>query len=251
MWNRFALTALIALIASSPVAAAGAIEPGAPITVSPSEGDPFTVVTVSGADCTDGPSPSVSGVLLGAPEVGVVAFFTATPDPEGAWTGSFTLAPNQTASTYEVVVECKTDPDAREGVEYARQPFTFNVGESVALTASPTRAVTGSDVTVNAAGTLCRGADASIRLEAFLRGAEDGSEFIDRAEVIPGADGSWSGQLTIPGGPPATYGIAAVCSLGDVAFFLYDTADVVVSAPTAPPPAPPARPLPARPTFTG
>jgi hypothetical protein len=247
VWTRFVL--IVSVLLGS-VTAAGAIEPGAPLTVTPVEGSPFTVVTVSGDDCTDGPSPAVSGFLLGGPEAGAVAFFSATPDAEGAWTASFTLAPNQPASTYEVVAQCKTDPDVNEGIEYARHPFTFDVGDSVALTASPARAQTGSPVTVNVSGTLCRGAGASVRIDAFVRGTEEADEFVDQATVAPGPDGSWTGQLTIPDGPPATYGIAAQCDIGQMPFFLYDAADVVVSAPGVPP-APPARPLPARPTFTG
>ena len=80
---RGALVATVGLLGSA--AAAGAITPGEPFTVSPSQGGPFTVVNVVGGNCTDGPTPSVAGTVVGSPDVGVVAQFTATPDANGDW----------------------------------------------------------------------------------------------------------------------------------------------------------------------
>lgn len=244
MWTRFVL---IVSVLSGSFAAAGAIEPGAPITVAPGEGPPFTVVTVSGADCTDGPSPSVAGMVLGSPDVGAITFFVATPDEAGAWTASFTVPPNQPAGPYEVAVECKTDPGALEGVPYATGTFTILQGEEATMTVSPLTGRAGTDLTVTASGTLCRGPDATIDLRAFVQGTEEADEFVARATATPAADGTWTGQLTIPDTQPVTYGVSGLCSINGQAFVLYAMADVVVS----PAEAPPARPLPARPTFTG
>jgi len=244
VWTRFVLIASVLL---GSVGAAGAIEPGAPITVTPGEGPPFTVVTVSGADCTDGPSPSVAGMVRGGPDVGAIRFFVATPDETGAWTASFTVPPNQPAGPYDVAVECKTDPNALEGVAYGVETFTIVQGEEATMTVSPRTARAGTDLTVTASGTLCRGPGATIDLRAFVQGTEEADEFVARATATPAADGTWTGQLTIPDTQAVTYGVSGLCSIEDQAFILYDVADIVVS----PAEAPPARPLPARPTFTG
>jgi hypothetical protein len=244
VWTRFVL--VVSVLAGS-VSAAGAIEPGAPITVAPGEGPPFTVVTVSGADCTDGPSPSVAGMVRGGPEVGAIAFFVATPDDTGAWTGSFTVPPNQPAGPYEVAVECKTDPGALEGVAYGSETFTIVEGPEATMTVSPRTGRAGTDVTVTASGTLCLGPDATVDLRAFVQGTEEADEFVARATATPATDGTWTGRLTIPDAQPVTYGVSGLCSIDGQPFVLYDVADVVVS----PAEAPPARPLPARPTFTG
>jgi hypothetical protein len=250
VWTRFVLVVsvvLSSLAGAGAGARVGAIEPGAPITVTPDEGAPFTVVTVTGADCTDGPSPFVSGIVRGSPDVGVISDFFATPDDAGAWTAEFIVPPNRAAVTYEVVATCKPDRNAFEGVEYGIQPFTILEGEEATMTVSPLRARAGTDIMVTASGTLCRGPDATVELRAFVRFTEDADEFVAQTTVTPAADGTWTGQFTIPNALAVTYGVTGHCLFGDISFILYPVADIVVS----PTEAPPARPLPARPTFTG
>jgi len=133
---RGALVATAGLLGSAAVA--GAITPGEPFTVSPDQGGPFTVVDVSGANCTDGPAPSVSGTVVGSPDVGVVAQFTATPDANGEWAATFTVPPNKPAGPYEVTATCMTDPNQAGGDAYGNQPFTIVQGEAATMHCAPT-----------------------------------------------------------------------------------------------------------------
>jgi hypothetical protein len=239
------LVATVGLLGSA--AAVGAITPGEPFTVSPSQGGPFTVVNVSGANCTEGPAPSVEGTVVGSPEVGVVAAFTATPDANGEWATTFTVLPNTPAGAYEVTAMCKTDPNQLEGDAYGNQPFTILEGEPATMTVSPRSALAGKDVTVTVSGTLCRGEDAVVDVEIFLV-AGDPDEFVARATLTPDAEGNWVARLTIPASTaPGNYRVGAVCSVGALQSFLYPPVDVVLLAPEAPP----APPVIREPSFTG
>lgn len=244
-----ALVATVGLLSSAAIA--GAITPGEPFTVSPNEGGPFTVVNVSGANCTDGPAPSVTGTVVGSPDVGVVADFTATPDASGEWAAMFTVPPNKPAGPYEVTATCLTDPNQANGDAYGNQPFTILEGEPATMTVSPRSAQAGEDVTLTVSGTLCRGEDATVDVGIFVRVAEEFGEvdeFVDRTTSTPDAEGNWVAQLTIPASTaPGTYGVGAQCIVAGSPFFLYEPVDVVLSAPEVPPAAPVTRP----PPFTG
>jgi len=241
--------AMAGLVASATVGAAAA--PGDAFTVSPSEGGPFTVVDVSGADCSDGEAPSVAGTVVGSADVGVVTQFTATPDENGDWAATFTVPPNKPAGAYQVTATCKTDPDQPSGADYANQPFTILAGEAGTMTVSPLTAQAGADVTVTASGTLCRGDDPTVDIGIFVRVPEDiadADEFVARTTAVPDDQGNWTTQLTIPAtAAPGTYGVSAQCVLAGVQFFLYGTVDVTLS----PAQAPPATPIPGEPPFTG
>jgi hypothetical protein len=244
-WLRGTVVVMVGLLGS--VAAAGAITPGEPFTVSPSQGGPFTVVDVAGANCTDGPAPSVEGTVVGSPDVGVVTQFTATPDPNGDWATTFTVPPNQPAGPYEVTAVCKTDPNQIDGDAYGNQPFTIVQGESATMMVSPRSAEAGVDVIVTVSGTLCRGEDAAVDLGIFFEFA-DPDEFVARGTSSPATDGGWASQLTIPASTaPGTYFVGATCSVAGLPFFLYERVDVVLSAPEAQP----APPVVSEPTFTG
>jgi hypothetical protein len=229
---------------------AGAITPGEPFTVSPSEGGPFTVVAVSGAKCTEGPAPFVAGTVVGSPEVGVITQFTATPDATGAWAATFTVPPNKPAGAYEVTAVCHTDPGQMDGDAYGNQPFTVLAGQAAAMTVSPRNATAGREITVTVSGTLCRAADSTVDIGIFFRVAEefaDADEFIARGPATPDADGNWSTQLTIPAtAGPGTYGVGAQCIVGGFQFFLYPVLDIVLSRE-----APAAVPVTRQPSFTG
>jgi len=244
----WAVLVAVGLLCSAAVA--GAITPGEPFTVSPSEGGPFTVVAVSGANCTEGPAPFVAGTVVGSPEVGVITQFTATPDATGAWAATFTVPPNKPAGAYDVMAVCHTDPGQMDGDAYASQPFTVLAGDPATMTVSPRSATAGRDVTVTVSGTLCRGADATVDIGIFLRVPEefaDADEFIARGPATPDADGTWSTQLTIPAtAGPGTYGVGAQCIVGGFQFFLYPTLDIVLSGQ-----APAAVPVARQPSFTG
>jgi hypothetical protein len=243
-----ALLLSIGMLCSAGVA--GAITPGEPFTVSPAEGGPFTVVAVSGANCTEGPAPFVAGTVVGSPEVGVITQFTATPDATGAWAATFTVPPNKPAGAYEVTAVCKTDPGQMAGDAYGNQPFTVLAGEAATMTVSPRSATAGQDVTVTVSGTLCRGPAATVDVGIFLRLPEeiaDADEFVARGPATPDADGNWSTQLTIPAtAGPGTYGVGAQCIVGGDQFFLYPVLDIVLSGQ-----APAAVPVARQPTFTG
>ncbi|MGH9209546.1 MAG: hypothetical protein ACRD2C_02580 [Acidimicrobiales bacterium] len=248
---RAALVAAIGLTGSAGVAAASAVAPGDPFIVSPSEGGPFTVVSVSGADCTEGPAPSVAGTVVGSPEIGVITQFTATPDDNGDWTASFTVPPNKPATDYAVTATCKTDPDQADGDQYDDQTFTVVAGDEATMTVSPLAARAGQDVVVTLSGTLCQGDEATVDVGIFERAPEgtgDAGEFLVRNTAIPEDDGSWTTELTIPASAsPGTYGVSGECSVGGFQFFLYETTDIVLSAAQAPP----AVPVPGQPRLTG
>jgi hypothetical protein len=240
-----ALVAAVGVVTAA--AAAGAITPGEPFTVDPDEGGPFTVVSVSGANCTEGPSPSVDGVVVGPPEIGVVAAFVATPDANGDWATTFTVAPNTPPGPYEVTATCRTDPNEIDGDDYGSQPFTVLEGELAIMTVSPLSAEAGQDVTVTVSGTLCRGEDATVDVEIFEE-SSDPDEFVVRTTVTPDAEGDWTIELTIPASaPPGTYGVGAICNFDPLGFFLYDRVDIELTAPAAPP----APPVVREPSFTG
>lgn len=240
-----ALVATVGLLGSAAVA--GAITPGEPFTVSPNQGGPFTVVDVSGANCTDGPAPSVTGTVVGSPDVGVVAQFTATPDANGDWATTFTVPPNKPAGPYEVTATCRTDANQAEGDAYGNQPFTIVEGAPATMTVSPRSAQAGADVTVTVSGTLCRGEDAAVDIGIFFEFG-DPDEFVARTTSSPDAEGNWAAQLTIPASTePGTYVVGAQCIVAGSQFFLYEPIDVVLSAAAAPP----APPVIREPTFTG
>lgn len=242
-----ALVATVGLLGSAAIA--GAITPGEPFAVSPNEGGPFTVVNVSGANCTDGPEPTVTGTVVGSPDVGVVAQFTATPDANGDWEAMFTVPPNKPAGPYEVTATCLTDPNQLDGDAYENQPFTIIEGEPATMTVSPRSAQAGEDVTVTVSGTLCRGEDAAVDVGIFLRVPEEigeADEFVARTTATPDAEGNWVAQLTIPASiEPGTYGVGAQCLVAGLQFFLYEPVDVVLSEPEV------AAPVTRAPSFTG
>ena len=242
---RGALVVTVGLMGSA--AAAGAITPGEPFTVSPSQGGPFTVVNVAGANCTDGPAPSVAGTVVGSPDVGVVAQFTATPDANGDWATTFTVPPNQPAGPYEITAVCKTDPNQIDGDAYGNQPFEIIQGEAATMTVSPRSAVAGEDIVVIVSGTLCLGEDTVVDIGIFFEG-QDPDEFVAREMSNPATDGGWASQLTIPASAaPGTYFVGASCSVAGLPFFLYERVDVELLAPEAPP----APPVIREPSFTG
>jgi hypothetical protein len=247
--DRGALVATVGLLGSAAVA--GAITPGEPFTVSPNQGDPFTVVNVSGANCADGPAPLIAGTVVGSPDVGVVAQFTATPDANGDWVATFTVPPNKPAGPYEVTATCMTDPNQAGGNDYGNQPFTILQGQPATMTVSPRDAQAGEGVTVTVSGTLCRGENAVVDIGIFVRVPEElgeADEFVARATSSPATDGGWASQLTIPAASaPGTYGVGAQCIVAGFQFFLYDTVDIVLSAPEAAPASPVVR----QPSFTG
>jgi hypothetical protein len=247
-WSGQAVLVTVSVLCSAGVA--GAITPGEPFTVSPSEGGPFTVVAVSGTNCTEGPAPFVAGTVVGPPEVGVITQFTATPDTTGAWAATFTVPPNKPAGSYDVTAVCLTDPGQMDGDAYGNQPFTVLAGEAATMTVSPRMATAGQDVTITVSGTLCRGADATVDIGIFLQVAEEfaeADEFVARGPAIPDADGNWSTQLIIPAtAGPGTYGVGAQCIVGGFQFFLYPVLDIVLAGR-----APAAVPVARQPSFTG
>jgi hypothetical protein len=243
--GALATLATVGLLTSATFA--GAITPGEPFTVSPSAGGPFTVVDVSGSNCTDGPSPFVTGTVVGTPEIGVVADFTATPDGAGDWATTFTVAPNKPSGLYRVTATCWTDANLVDGDDYGEQSFTILEGEHAAMTVSPLRARAGGDVIVSVSGTLCKGQDALADVGIFFRDAEEADELVARRTFTPDADGNWSGQLTIEDSLPAVYRVATQCLVDGAQFFLYDPVDIVLTVPAALPPAP----VSGQPSFTG
>jgi hypothetical protein len=223
---------------------------GEPFTVSPGQGPPFTVVTVSGAGCT-GPSPSVISELVSAagaaPGEGTIpgtnAIVFLTPDATGAWSGSFTIPPIVAPGQYRVVARCLPDQFNPQPADYAPQPFEVLADGLAALSVAPRQASAGVDVPLTVSGTLCRGTAADVDVQVALAQAEDAEEFVARELFTPDSDGNWSGRVTIPAGPATTYRVTAVCSVDGGQFFIYlPPVDVVVGA---------AVPVPGRPTFTG
>jgi hypothetical protein len=258
--RRVRVGAAVAVTAVGLFGAAAVAGPGAagePFTVSPGEGEPFQVIDVSGANCSEGSQPTVFGLVVGSPEVGVVTEFAAAVDENGDWAATFTVPPNKPVGQYVVTATCKTDPSAPTGVDYQDQPFTILTGEVGTMTVSPRTAQAGQDVVVTVAGTQCRGLGTSVDIGAFLRQPEelgDADEFVARATAVPDPDGNWTTELTIPASTsPGTYGVGAQCIDEGFQVFVYQTVDVVLSAPHTgqPSPAPPAVPVTGRPNFTG
>jgi hypothetical protein len=215
--------------AVEPARGAGA-QPAPGLVVSPSEGPPFVVVTVSGGSCT-GSSPSVVGELerpdgdtlpggTGAIPGASGAFFTATPDASGSWTSTFTVPPVVPPGSYRVVAQCAPETSAPP-VAYAPQPFEVLAGPSASLTVSPTRAPAGVDVVLDVSGTQCRGTAAEADVQVHLAGSEEADEPVASAQFTPDGDGSWAGQVTIPAGPAATYVVGVVCTVEARQFFIY------------------------------
>lgn len=229
---------------SVPVLAADAVaQQPPPLVVSPSQGSPFTVVTVSGASCT-GPAPSVAGELESLagdsqpggtgtiPGARGAVFFVATPDVTGLWTGSFTVPPVVPPGQYRVVAGCAPESNAQP-VEYTPQPFEVLAGGSASLSVSPTQAPAGVDVVLDVSGTLCQGSAPEVDVQVHLAGSEEGGEFVARAFFTPDSDGNWSGRMTIPAGPSATYVVGAVCNVEGQQFFIYLPASPSGSIPRA------------------
>lgn len=227
---------------SLPAADAAARQPP-PLVVAPSQGPPFTVVTVSGANCT-GPAPSVAGELespagdsqpggTGAiPGARGAVFFVTTPDVTGSWTGSFTVPPVVPPGQYRVVAQCAPESNGQP-VEYAPQPFEVLAGGSASMSVSPTQAPAGIDVVLDVSGTLCQGSAPEVDVQVHLAGSEEGGEFVARAFLTPDSEGNWSGQVTIPAGPAATYIVGAVCNVEGQQFFIYLPASPSGSIPSA------------------
>jgi hypothetical protein len=228
-----------ALIAALTTVTSGAITPGESFNVSPSQGAPFTAISVSGANCigqsaaaeledlTGDDLPGGTGALPGAN-----AIVFSTPDGAGNWSGNITVPPVVAAGQYRVVASC--GPDA-----YAPQPFEVLPGDLASMSVSPTQATAGTTVVVSVSGTLCRGPNAQVDvgIPDLSRGAD---EFVAREFVTPDSAGNWSAQLTIPAATPAgSYLVAGQCSVANSQFFLY-----------LPPPTIELLPV-VRPTFTG
>ena len=210
-----------ALVAALTIVTSGAITPGEPFTVSPSQGAPFTIISVSGINCmgqaaaaeledlTGDDRPGGTGAIPGAN-----AFVFVTSDGAGNWSGSITVPPVVAAGEYRLVASC--GPDA-----YAPQPFEVLAGDLASMSVSPTQATAGTDVVISISGTLCRGANAQIDvgIPDESRGAD---EFIAREFVTPDSEGTWSAQLTIPATTPAgSYVVDGRCSAGNRPFFFY------------------------------
>lgn len=210
-----------------PAAAAAAQEP-LPLVVSPTQGPPFAVVTVSGAGCT-GPSPSVSSELehpegdgvpggTGAIPGASGVFAVTVPDASGSWTLSFTVPPVVAPGQYRVVAHCSREI---QPVAYAPQPFEVSAGDLASMSVSPTQAPVGVDVVLDVSGTLCRGPAPEADVTVALAGSEEADEFVARAVFTPDSAGTWAGRVTIPAGPPATYVVGVVCNIEGRQFFIY------------------------------
>jgi hypothetical protein len=223
-------------------AAEAAAQPLGPLLVSPTEGPPFTVVTVSGAGCT-GPSPSVVGELerpegdsvpggTGAIPGASGVFFTTTPDATGSWTHSFTVPPVVAPGRYRVVAQCAPETGPQPEA-YGPQPFEVSTGDSASMSLSPRQAPAGVDVVVDISGTLCRGTAPQVDVQVHPVGNEEGGEFVASAVFTPDGDGSWAGRLMIPAGPATTYVVGVVCTIGGQQFFIYLPASDTGSVPSA------------------
>ena len=210
-----------ALVAALTTVTSGAITPGEPFSVSPSQGAPFTVISVSGANCvgqsaaaeledlTGDDRPGGTGAIPGA---NVIVF--ATPDGAGNWSGSITVPPVVAAGQYRVVASCGPDT-------YAPQLFEVLAGDLASMSVSPTQATVGTDVVISVSGTLCRGTNAQVDV-GIPDESKGADEFIAREFVTPDSEGTWSAQLTIPATtPPGSYVVAGQCSAGNRPFFFY------------------------------
>ncbi len=248
-----------ALVAIALVLVNGGIslgQAGQAVTVSPSSGAAFTVVTVAGSGCT-GSDPRVSGTLVGPPEIGSPpgSFFQVLPSPSGDWTGTFTVPPFVPPGQYEVATICSDNPSDPSGHAYLPHPFTvLEPGVPPTLTVSPQRATAGTNVTLDVAGTLCRGPEPMVDVRVLLRVPEEfaGQADAARAVLTPDAGGDWAGQVTIPASAPAgTYGVGVQCSIrGGLQFFIYQPTPNVTLVPAAVP-APPVQLVPRRVELTG
>ena len=210
-----------ALVAALTAVTSGAITPGESFKVSPSQGAPFTVISVSGANCVgqsakaeleDLTGDDLPGGTGAIPAANVITF--ATPDGAGNWSGNITVPPVVAAGRYRVVASC--GPDA-----YASQPFDVLAGDLASMSVSSTASTPGADVVVSVSGTLCRGVNAQVDVGVPDR-SKGADEFVARGFVTPDSAGSWSAQLTIPVSTPAgNYLVATQCSVGNRQFFLY------------------------------
>jgi hypothetical protein len=211
-----------ALVVALTAVTSAAITPGESFNVSPSQGAPFTVISVSGANCIGQPAaaeledltgddlPGGTGVIPGA---NVIVF--ATPDGSGNWSGNIAVPPVVAAGQYRVVASC--GPDA-----YAPQPFQVLAGELASMSVSPAQAPAGADVVVDVSGTLCRDPNAQADVGILAAGAQQADEFVARVFVTPDSAGNWSTQLTVPAATPAgNYLVAAQCVVANRQFFLY------------------------------
>ena len=221
------------LVVALTAVVSAAITPGESFNVSPSQGAPFTVIEVSGANCigqsaaaeledlTGDDLPGGTGVIPGANVIVFVA-----PDGSGNWSGSIAVPPVVAAGQYRVVAACGSDA-------YAPEPFELLAGELASMSVSPTQATAGADVVVDVSGTLCRGPDAQADVGIVDAGAEQADEFVARVFVTPDSAGTWSTQLTVPAATPAgNYLVAVQCVVANRQFFLYSpppTIQLVVS----------------------
>jgi hypothetical protein len=219
--RSLSIVASIAFVAALTAVTSGAITPGEAFSISPSQGAPFTVIAVAGANCigqavhaeledlTGDDLPGGTGAIPAAN-----VFVVATPDGAGNWSATITVPPVVAAGQYRVVASCGTDA-------YAPQPFQVQAGDLASISVSPTTATTGTDVLVNASGTLCRGAGAQADVGIFEAGAQS-DDFVARMVVAPDGTGSWSAQLVLPATTPAgTYRVGVQCNVAGRQFFLY------------------------------
>jgi hypothetical protein len=222
------------VLAGFTAATSSAVTPGESFTVSPSGGAPFTVVSVSGANCVGQSAaaelenvsgddfPGGTGTIAGA----FIGFF-ATPDGNGDWSGTFTIPPIVPTGQYRVVARCGSDT-------YGPQPFEVLPGELASMAVTPTRAVAGTDVVLSVSGTLCRSINGQDVARVDLADFEAADEFLVRESVSPDPAGTWSAALTIPAGTPAgMYFVAAQCVINGFQFFIYLPSQLIVLEPAA------------------
>ena len=199
------IVASAALVAALTAVTSGAITPGESFNVSPSQGAPFTVISVSGANCvgqsasaeledlTGDDLPGGTGAIPGAD---VVTF--AAPDGAGNWSGNITIPPVVAAGQYRVVASCGP-------VAYAPQPFEVLAGDLASMSVSPTQATAGTDVVVSVSGTLCRGANAQV--DVGIPNESTGSRRFSRgcsSHRTARATGQLNSRFRLPPRPAAT-----------------------------------------------
>ena len=236
---------LTSLLLGGSVVPAGAFGQAPPFVVSPTEGAPYTVVNVSGAGCTEGPVPSVSGSVF-RPDTGAILGFVATADPNGDWSTTFRPPPTYPPGVYEVRATCVSDPNrvGADVFQYAPQSFTLLAGETPVATASPLHGVVGRETVISVSGNLCLGSLVEVSL---FRLPFELHDLVAQEFPTPDAEGNWAAQLTVaPTQPAGTFSFRVMCELG-LSFFFYDLPDFVLGEPGAPP----ATPVTRQPTFTG
>ncbi len=230
------IVTIATLVAAVTAVTSGAITPGQSFNVSPSQGAPFTVLSVSGANCT-GQSvaaeledltgddlPGGTGAIPGAN-----AFVFVAPDGGGNWSGTITIPPVIAAGRYRLVASC--GPDA-----YAPQSFQVLAGDLASIAVTPTQATAGTDVAVSVSGTLCRGANSQVDVDIPVLSNQVADEFVARVIVTPDSAGNWSAQLTIPSTAPAgSYLVSTQCRVGNLPFFFYVPAPTIHLVPVASP----------------